>query len=177
MIEGDPLVPGAAALGQAKDYLRVHGSQEDALIGRALASAAELCEQFTGEILLAREFRETLRASGAWTRLARRPVRAISGVERLADGVATALPPSGYALDVDAAGAGWVRAVSTGAGQLKVHYTCGLAASWDELAEPLAQGIVRLAAHLYTHRSGADDPGPPAAVTALWRPYRRMRIG
>jgi hypothetical protein len=42
--------------------------------------------------------------------------------------------------------------------------------------EPLRQGIVRLAAHLYAAR-GEVEAVPPAAVAALWRPWRRVRLG
>ncbi len=41
---------------------------------------------------------------------------------------------------------------------------------------PLRQGVVRLAGHLHAHRDETDAAGPPAAVTALWRPFRRMRL-
>jgi hypothetical protein len=41
--------------------------------------------------------------------------------------------------------------------------------------EPIRQGVLRLIAHLFTSRDGTDGE-PPAAVTALWRPYRRMRL-
>ena len=41
--------------------------------------------------------------------------------------------------------------------------------------EPIRQGVLRLVAHLFTVRDG-DGGEPPAAVTALWRPYRRMRL-
>jgi uncharacterized phiE125 gp8 family phage protein len=44
------------------------------------------------------------------------------------------------------------------------------------LPEALRHGIVRLAAHLYSHRDEAEQAGPPAAVTALWRPWRRLRL-
>jgi uncharacterized phiE125 gp8 family phage protein len=57
-----------------------------------------------------------------------------------------------------------------------VHYRAGLAAGWNGVAEPLRQGVVRMAAHLYAHRDAADGRGPPAAVTALWLPYRRLRL-
>jgi uncharacterized phiE125 gp8 family phage protein len=169
MIEGDPLVLGESAAAELKDYLRVQGSHEDALIGHMLGSAAGLCEAFTGEMLLARGVSETIAATGAWTKLGRRPVRAILGVEGLAAG--------DYATDIDAAGTGWVRVTASGVPQVRVSYSCGLAAGWSDAPEALRQGIIRLAAHLYTHRSGAEDAGPPAAVTALWRPYRRLRIG
>ena len=41
--------------------------------------------------------------------------------------------------------------------------------------EPIRQGVLRLVAYLFTSRDGAGGD-PPAAVTALWRPYRRMRL-
>ena len=39
---------------------------------------------------------------------------------------------------------------------------------------PWATGVVLLTAHLFDHRGG--ESAPPAAVTALWRPWRRMRL-
>lgn len=44
----------------------------------------------------------------------------------------------------------------------------------EQGVEPLRQGIVRLVAHMHLHRDG--DQSPPAAVAALWRPWRRMRL-
>ena len=41
-------------------------------------------------------------------------------------------------------------------------------------AAPVAQGVAMLAAHLFDHRE--SDAVPPAAVAALWRPYRRLRL-
>jgi uncharacterized phiE125 gp8 family phage protein len=147
------------------------------MLERLIASAAELCEQFTGQALIARGFAETLAASGAWTRLGRLPVRSIEQMEVLSQGFAALLPVQDYSVDVDAGGAGWVRLnCPFSATGMRVAYSAGMAESWEGLAEPLRQGIVRLAAHLYAHRDAADDAGPPAVVTALWRPYRRMRL-
>ncbi|PWG01839.1 head-tail connector protein [Sphingosinicella humi] len=179
MISGDPLVPGAEALGEAKAYLRVEGSDEDAMLERLIGSAAELCERFVRQALLRRGFSETLELSGAWTRLGVAPVQAISGVEGVrSDGSAFAISAEAYAIDIDAHGEGWVRVSQAGdAVRIKVAYQAGLAADWASLPEALRQGMVRLTAHLFTHRDGPGDAGPPAAVTALWRPWRRMRIG
>jgi uncharacterized phiE125 gp8 family phage protein len=177
MMAGEPIVPGAAALGETKAYLRIGHGEEDDLLARLLASAIALCEQFTGQALVVRGFSETLQASGAWTRLRQGPVRAIESVETLTDGVPLLLPADGYALDVDAAGWGWVRLTSRASEtRMRVGYSAGIAEEWSGVPEPLRQGVVRLAAHLYTHRDSADDAGPPAVVTALWRPYRRMRL-
>ena len=63
------------------------------------------------------------------------------------------------------------------AARLAVRFTAGLAPSWETLPEALRHGILRLAAHQHRERetSGAG-PIPPAAVAALWRPWRRMRL-
>jgi uncharacterized phiE125 gp8 family phage protein len=176
VIVGDPIAPGAAALAEAKAYLRAGHGGEDALIERLLGSAVELCERFTGQVLLARGFVETVPASARWLRLGQRPVQAITGVDAVVKGSAGALVEAAYSIDIDAGGCGWVRVLDAGQGRsLRVHYTAGLAADWGELPEPLAQGVLRLTGHLYAERSGGDT-APPAAVTALWRPYRLLRV-
>jgi uncharacterized phiE125 gp8 family phage protein len=182
MIEGDALVLPVDALAEAKALLRAGDSGEDALIAAIATGAAALCERFTGQVLIARSFRQLLdrphpgREPG-WRRLARTPVRTIGPVETLgADGTATALAVPDYAVDIDANGDGWVRA-GRAAGRLRVGYEAGLAADWAGIPAPLRQGILRLAAHLYTFRADAEAQGaPPAAVTALWRPWRRLRL-
>jgi hypothetical protein len=50
-----------------------------------------------------------------------------------------------------------------------------LAIDPNGVPEPLRQGILRLITHLFATRDGTGGE-PPAAVTALWRPYRRMRL-
>lgn len=179
MIGGDPLVPGVAALNAAKVYLRVEGTDEDAMLERLIGSAAELCERFVRQALLARAFSETLTLSGTWARLGMAPVQTISGVEGVkSDGSTFAFSADAYAIDIDAHGDGWVRVTRPeDAVRMRVAYQAGLAADWASLPEALRQGMIRLTAHLFTHRDAATDAGPPAAVTALWRPWQRIRLG
>ncbi|MEG3163785.1 head-tail connector protein [Sphingomonas sp. PB2P19] len=47
-------------------------------------------------------------------------------------------------------------------------------ASWAAVPAPIAQGVAMLVAYLFEARS--DDGAPPAAVAALWRPYRQVRL-
>lgn len=159
MVTGDALDPGAEALGEAKAYLRVVGSEEDALAARLLRSAAELCEQFTGKALLTRTFQETVAASAAWQRLRRSPVQAITAVEGLRpDGLGAALPAGAYAIDIDARGDGWIRVTAAGeATRVRVTYGAGLAANWSGAPEALRHGIVRLAAHFYAIATGLKE--------------------
>jgi len=158
-------------------YLRIEGSEEDALLAGLVRSAGELCEAFTRLSLIGAEFEQAVPARPAWTRLDRTPVRAVLGVAAPGAAAPVPLAPGDYAIDIDASGDGWVRVLrGAGAGQVLVRYEAGLAADWNGIPEPLRQGIVRMATHLYAHRDREDAAGPPAAVTALWLPYRRLRL-
>jgi uncharacterized phiE125 gp8 family phage protein len=171
-----PAAAIAAARDAAKLHLRIAGAAEDALLESQIATALALCEAFTGQALIARSWSEMLPAHGAWQRLAASPVTAIDLVEGLsASGTGFALPTEAYAIDIDAAGEGWVRgSAGIAAGRLRIGYSAGLAPDWASLAAPLAQGVVLLAGHLFEAR--ASGGAPPAAVAALWQPWRRVRL-
>ena len=169
--------PPLGSVGEAKAFLRIEHPHDDAEIAALVRSASALCEAFTGQLLIAREVNEVVPAAPGWRRLAGTPVRAILDVSAaLADGSGAALPVGAYAVDIDGAGDGWVRSMGVLApgSRLRVRYRAGLAENWDGVPEPLRHGVLRLAAHLHMHRD--DEAGPPAAVTALWRPWRRMRL-
>ena len=146
------------------------------MVERIAASAILLFEAFAGRVLITRSGREIVPSQARWTRLAATPVRSIDLVEGLpAEGSAIVMPMGSYAIDLDASGDGWVRVGVAGiAGRVRVTLSAGDCADWDAVPGPVAQGIVLLAAHMIEGR-GAED-APPAAVSALWRPYRRMRI-
>lgn len=159
-------------LADLKAWLRIGSDDEDGVLERLLGSASGLCEQFIGQWLVMREASETIVADGSWRRLMARPVVAISSVE--VEGVA--LAPEAYAVDIDAGGDGWVRArLANGPAVVTVRYQAGMAGDVDGLPEAIRQGIVRLAAEHFVARDGAVAT-PPAVVSALWRPWRRMRL-
>ncbi len=178
MMRADPIPPDAAQTTDIKAYLRLAGTDEDGLIARLGAVALAHGEAFTGQLLLTRTVTETVPARAEWRRLAATPVGAITGVSGLSPlGVAIPLAADGYAIDIDAAGDGWVRLIAPAPStRLVVTCTAGLAATWGTLPDALRQGAVRLAAHLFTNRDSAEEGAPPAAVAALWRPWRRMRL-
>mgnify|MGYP001550172898 CR=1 FL=1 len=162
----------SAALAELKAYLRIESSGEDAVLAGLLRGAGALCEQFIGQWLIIREAQETVAADRSWRRLAARPVVEILSI---ATGEG-ALPADAYAIDIDAQGEGWVRAARPVTdGLLTVRYRAGLAADMNGLPEAIRQGIVRLAAEHFSARGG-DGAAPPAVVSALWRPWRRMRL-
>ena len=166
------------ALAELKAFLRVTASDEDALLAGLARGAADLCEAFTGRALIGRAVEEVVAASAAWTGLQAAPVLSIEGVAALGEGgEVSPLAAEAFAIDIDAAGDGWVRVLDAdGAKRVRVSYKAGMAADPNGRPEALRHGIVRLAAYLYAHRDEAEQAGPPAAVTALWRPWRRLRL-
>ena len=157
-------------LEDAKAYLRLESGGEDALVARLVGSAVALCEAYLGAPLVERDVVETIAPGAGWRRLGNAPVVAITEV---ADAGGVALPADAYAIDIDARGDGWVRVA--GGARVRVTYRAGLAVAAEAVPAAIAQGVIRLAAHLYAARDG--DAAPPAAVAALWRPYRRLRLG
>jgi len=175
MVEMD-VVPAAVSMAEAQAYVRIENGEEEALLAGLARTATAMCEQFTGRSLITRQFQETLRACEQWQRLSPTPVRSIISVEAVAeDGTATPLPAGAYAIDIDASGDGWVRLTSPSGMLVKVTGNAGMAADCNGVPEPMRQGILRLVGHLFNARDGRAGE-PPAAVTALWRPFRRMRL-
>jgi uncharacterized phiE125 gp8 family phage protein len=163
----------AAAVAEVKRTLRLASDDDDTLIAAFAETALGLAERFLGRVLIARSMTETLDGGRAWQALGAMPVRSITGVSSLDEiGAPTALPVDAYAIDVDASGTGWVRADLRG--RIAVDYVAGGATEWGGIPAPVRQGAVLLAAHLYDQRD-ANVP-PPAAVTALWRPFRVLAI-
>lgn len=174
-----PPALGPEALAELKQWLALTGNREDALLETLLGAALELCEGFTGQLPLEATCEETLPAAACWQALATRPVQAIVSLSGIpAEGPRFALAADAYALELDADAGARVRVSRPGsAGRIAVRFIAGLAPRWSDLPESLRHGIVRLAAHQHRTREGAAaEPVPPAAVAALWRPWRRMRV-
>lgn len=170
-----PVAAIAEAVAAARALLRLTGDDEAALLAAQAAAAIGVAEAFVGQPLIVRGMEDVLTATGAWQPLAASPVRSIQGVTVLpVDGAPSVLAVGGYAVDIDAGGCGWVRMTGvTAARRVAVQYSAGLASDWAGVPAPIAQGVALLIAHLFEDRAGA---APPAAVAALWRPWRRLRL-
>ncbi len=167
-LEAGALVVGLA---ECKAALRLERDDEDALIAGHIRAATALCEAFTGLWLIEREGEQRLAGDLVWQRLLASPVVSVTGV--FSAGVALA---DGWEAEVAADGTGWVRLVRRPDAPVVARFRAGLAADWNGVPEPLRAGIVRLVSHFFTHRDAADAGPPPAAVAALWRPWRRMAL-
>ncbi|PLK27412.1 phage head-tail connector protein [Novosphingobium sp. TH158] len=167
------------ALAELKEWLGITTAQEDATLAALILAALESCEGFTGTLPIECECEELLPVSSQWMRIESRPVHAITAVEAIpADGPRVTLETGAYAIEFAADGAGLVRIVDPGlATRVAVRFTAGLAPDWTALPDGLRHSVVRLAAYHYRQREGdAGQAHPPAAVAALWRPWRRLRL-
>jgi hypothetical protein len=197
-----PAVLPPSALAELKQWLGISTTFDDAQLSDLLATALDVCADFTGLLPLTCGVEETIPLRdaphpvdwqvrrytqdrlaaggfGGGQALASRPVQQVTGVALLQpDDTRVPVAAGGYEVRLDAEGGCHVR-VNDAAdhGRAVVSFTAGLAPDWDHLAQPLRHGVMRLAAHQYRQRetTGADAL-PPASVTALWRPYRRMRL-
>ena len=168
----------AVSLSEAQGFVRVETGEEEAILAGLIRTASALCEAFLNQVVIARPFSEDLPLSGDWQRLQAAPVRSIGQVETIGDdGVVSLLPVNAYAIDIDSAGDGWVRVISAAnmCRRIRVAGVAGIATESNAVPEPIRQGVLRLVAYLFASRDGVGGE-PPAAVTALWRPYRRMRL-
>ena len=180
-----PAVLPAAALAELKAWLGVTTAQDDGQLSGLLDTAVEVCGDYTGTVPLACTCEEVLPALADWQALVTRPVTGLVSVAVLAtDGTRSALAAGGWDWSLSAGGTGQVRlragVASFGGtcGRIVVRVTAGLAAGWDALPEAIRHGLIRLAAHQYRARETVGAlPLPPASAAALWRPWRRMRLG
>ena len=172
-----PALP--VALAELKAFLRISVSDEDALLVGLVRAAAELCEAFVGRALIERAVEEVAAATTLRIPLGAGPVRAIDSVATLDEaGTATLLGAEDFTAEIDAAGEGGVTLHGAAAvRRLRITYRVGIAADWNGVPEMLRHGIVRLAAQYYLRRGETSDAEVPAAVTALWRPWRRLPCG
>lgn len=187
-LEGPAVEP--VGIEEARAFLRLDGEEEDAALAAFLKAAREVCEAFTGLVLIATRFRETRAfdpaetrgvpwSAGRSVRLSRGPLRQVEAVTLIGrDGTRTALGSADYTVEEDARGLACLRMtfLPPAGARLETDYQAGLGAEPAGVPEALRLGILRLAAHLYSHRDSPDDAGPPLAVAALWRPFRIGRL-
>jgi len=178
----EPADTSGEALSDLKAWLGINRPNEDELLIGLLDTALATCEAFIGKAPLLQLVEERLEPCAGQSVLLSQPVSALVGAELVAqDGSRTALDPGDFEFVIDASGCASFNLFADAEGQaIAVRVQAGLSAVWDDLPAPLKQGMIRLSAFQYRDR---DRPGgskssslPPASVSALWRPWRAVRI-
>jgi len=173
-------VPGdvPVTLNEARGWLRLGATVDDAVVAQLVRAATNICEAFIGQWLIVREAGEIVPLDGGVIGLGARPVVAVDAVALLAaDGSETVLAESGYSVTIARDGGAAILIHDRGAAQrARIAYRAGMAAMPNGIPEAIRQGIVRMTQHLHEARDGGGT-APPAAIAALWQPWRRMTLG
>lgn len=165
-------------LAELKQWLAITTDGEDDLLVDLLAASHALCQRFTGIAPFKSEVRETVASTQESTMLRVQPVLLFLEATAVSHTLDRRPLVAGEAV-FERVGHSGGRVTLHGAipePQVELRYYCGFSDEWGQLDVGLRHGIIRYAAHQYRERDAGADASPPAAVAALWRPYRRMRL-
>ena len=167
------------ALDELKNWLGISRPSEDPLLINLLGASLSLCEAYTGQTPLEQIVEERISPKSGQSALTTRPVQALLAVEVIAtDGTRSALSDEDYDFELDASHTACLKLKrQPNAQSVAVTLRAGLAPDWSSLPPALKQGAIRLAAFHYRDRDAPSrGAAPPASVTALWRPWRALRV-
>lgn len=192
MLIEETTVPDAALpVDQFKLHLRQgtgfgEDSLQDAVLKGFLRAAISAIEARTGKVLITRDFSWTLTSwrdrSGQAMPVA--PVTALTGVTLIdAADQETTIPISQFRLEMDSQRpkvlpVGSALPMVPYHGAVRLRFTAGFAAGWDDLPADLGQAVLLLAAHYYEyrHETALGDGCMPFGVTSLVQRYRNLRL-
>ncbi|OBV09946.1 head-tail connector protein [Erythrobacter dokdonensis] len=174
-----PPALGDAALAELKHWLGISRTNDDVALTGLLETSTAICEAFIGQAPLRQTVEEIMPICSSWHELVSRPVHQLVAATLIAsDASRQSLGEPGYAIDWRGAGSACVRLLQPLEGRgVALQLEVGIAEDWASLPAPLGQGIIRLAAHHFRDREQKGSAVPPASVTALWRPWRSVRLG
>lgn len=176
----ESLVPGEVpvSLNEARNWLRLGATIDDAVVAQLVRAATNICEAFIGRWLIVRAGEESLPLCAGAVELGARPMVAVDQVALVAaDGTATALEPDAWRAVIARDGTARLTIHAPGdATRVRVGYRAGMADTPNGIPEAIRQGVVRMTQYLHDARDGSGA-APPAAIAALWQPWRRLTLG
>ncbi|WP_299194979.1 hypothetical protein [uncultured Erythrobacter sp.] len=178
----EPADLSGTALAELKNWLGISRPDDDDLLIGLLQASLATCEAFTGQAPLMQMIEEWAPPRAGRATLTTRPITSLVSVELIVPGAnRTALDASQYQVEFEASGTASIELHSSlDAQAVAVRVRAGIAGSWETVPAALKQGIIRLAAYYYRDRDrtggGKADTPPPASVSALWRPWRNLRL-
>lgn len=158
-------------LAEVKQFLRIETAEENALLSMWISLAREACEQFTGRALITQDWRLDI-AAARRVNLSPGPVQQILQVTHIMGQQSEILDSARYELVRQGGDAELVFENHPGQGRLLVEFRTGYGDDWNAVPLSLRQGMLRLVGHYHRFRDASDAPAMPAAVSALWRPFR-----
>jgi uncharacterized phiE125 gp8 family phage protein len=174
-------------LDEARAFVRVEGSAEDALLEALVTTARLQVESATGRALIAQDWRLVL---DDWPpdRRVRLPIAPLVSLTSITtydpDSAATVEPLTDVLVDAHAEPPQLLLPAGFGAGPLRerqgiaIDYRAGYGETAADVPAPLRQAALLLIAYWFENRDMAALPaGPvPAGIDRLVAPYRMVRL-
>lgn len=177
------------SLDEAKVYLRIDHSDEDALIASLITTSRLQVEAGLGLALIEQQW---MVQADCWplsgvVDLPLRPLQSVDEIRVLdGDGVPTILDSLTYAVDTNgdrprvASRTGYWPLPGARLAGIEIDITAGFGTDAADVPEDLRQALLALLAHWYEHRGlvelGSQSPPIPSAVSQLLSPYKAVRI-
>jgi uncharacterized phiE125 gp8 family phage protein len=174
-------------LAEARQFLRLDQTDEDALLATLITAARLMIEAASGRCLIEQPWRIVLDRwpAGGEIRLPLSPLLRIDAA-RVYDVLGAAQAVAGASLTLDRAAdppvirlTGEVPEIGRTHGAIEIDIAAGYGATAAAVPAPLRQAVLRLAARWFEQRgdvAGRDAQALPAAIAALVAPFRRGRL-
>lgn len=170
------------SLSEAKDYLRVDGTAEDANLTRLIAAARTWLEGMTRRALLSQTWRYlTPPPKAGVVSVPGTPLRSVLAVRLFGrNGTVTTLQPQDYVVSIGPGGTRvHLRHAPDDVTGAEIDAEIGYGADPADLPEDLRQAVLQLVAHWFERRepvvSGSLAP-VPMTVSSIAAPYRVARL-
>jgi len=168
-------------LADAKAYLKIDTSDEDALISTLVTAARARAEWHTGRAFVAQSWILWLDCWREVVEIPLPPLVAVTSVTAYAsDGTPSVLSASDYFVDA-ASQPGRVALACVPPADLRrrnalaIAFDAGYGAAASDVPAPIGQAILAIVADLHLHR-GEGPATEPAAAQALLAPYRMFKL-
>ena len=166
-------------LSEAKDHLRVDGSDHDSQVTAVITAARERAERYLGRALVTQTLELRLDAFPAAIDLPRPPVQSVASIKYIdSDGDEQTLDSADYKVDAEGARIiptdDWPHTLDT-VNAVTVEYTAGYGDP-EDVPEAIKQGILVHAERMFDrHDMNYDRTLATIAASLLW-PYRQMAV-
>ncbi len=170
-------------LSEARDFLKISHTDEDAMITTYIRAATRACEGFTGRKLIKQQWQLTLNDWGDGViQIPLSPLLSVDKIEYWNEGVFVEIASSSFLLDnvsyqariLPQTGYQWPEPTSDVAG-IRIAVSAGFGESQNDVPQDIRLGLLQWVAAVYDAQELTGNQAVHLAEN-LWHPYRRLAL-
>jgi len=170
-------------LDEAKNYLRVDGADDNALITAFIEAAKDQVEKFTSRTLLTQTFELIYDAVGDSIEIVKSPLQEVTKIETISDaGVKTEVSSSTYVVDISGSRGrvrlkdGCVWPTHRGFASFIITAKAGYGENAIDVPVLLRTAVFIALAIIYQERGAIDEGKIVSSISAICWPYKVIRL-